>query len=63
MSSRQMKEKNRQLVFSEVCLKLLQVILLEQIVFEVCPFLVTFPYFADSCSKPSWRVSMKYIKM
>ena len=26
MSSRQMKEKNRQLVFSEVCLKLLQVI-------------------------------------
>ena len=37
--------------------------LLEQILFEVCPFLVAFPYFADSCSKPSWRVSMKYIKM
>ena len=37
--------------------------LLKRILFEVCPFLVAFPYFADSFSKPSWHVSMKYIKM
>ena len=30
--------------------------------FEVRPFLVALPYFADSDSKASWRVSMKYIK-
>ena len=37
--------------------------LLKRILFEVCPFLVAFPYFADSCYETSWRVSMKYIKM
>ena len=36
-------------------------IVLKRILFEVRPFLVALPYFqvADSCSKPSWRVSMK----
>ena len=50
-------------MFSEVCLKHLNVIeVLERILFEVRPFLVAMPCFADSCSKPIWRVSMKYIK-
>ena len=31
--------------------------MLEQIVFEVRPFLVALPKFADSCTKPNWRVS------
>ena len=47
----------------EVCLRHLNAIeVLERILFEVRPFLVALPYFADSCSKPTWRVSMKYIK-
>ena len=51
-------------MFSEVCLKYLNVIyLLERILFEVRPFLVALPYFADSFSKPTWCVSMKFIKM
>ena len=37
--------------------------LLERILFEVCPFLVALPYFTDSCSKTSWHVLMKYLKM
>ena len=39
------------------------ILVLERILFEVRPFLVALSYFADSCSKPTWRVSMKYIKM
>ena len=38
-------------------------LVLERILFEVHLFLVALPYFANSCSKPSWRVSMKYIKI
>ena len=37
--------------------------MLERILSEVRPFLVSLPYFADSCSKPTWCVLMKYIKM
>ena len=39
--------------------------LLKRVLFDVRPILVALLYFADSCSKPSWRVSiiMKYLKM
>ena len=29
--------------------------------FEVLPFLVALPYIADSCTKPTWRVSIVVI--
>ena len=31
---------------------------LERMLFEVRSFLVALPYFADSCAKPTWRVSI-----
>ena len=37
--------------------------MLEWILFEVRPFLVALPYFADSSCKPSWPIFMKYIKV
>ena len=61
MISRKMSGKSHQLVFSEVFFKAPKGNLaLKRILFEVRPFLVALPYFADSCSKPlSWRVSVK----
>ena len=51
-------------MFSDVCLIKApkRNLVLERIVFEVCPFLVALLYFAYSCSKPTRCVSMKHFK-